>query len=179
MQRIAIPQWHPANQTSSTSVTCSCPCKYVFSKSRVVWRLGLGRGICPFFTPSWTSWGVGLFQKLGLKRTRCSSNARAWRKCLTCVFDVVNGRRLGIIPTDPTVSLHFMIMNEDASGRGKFGDYQTPRSSMSTSIENAFLNAVLWRHPRASSRQYILYAKGTCWWLLLGRRPTYSTASEM
>jgi hypothetical protein len=40
---------------------------------------------------------------------------------------------------------------------------QTPRNSTLTSIEKAFLNAVLWSQPTLSARVYILYAKGTCW----------------
>ena len=44
--------------------------------------------------------------------------------------------------------------------------------SMSTSIEKAFLKAVLCRHPSWSVRVYILYANGTCWWLYDGSKPT-------
>lgn len=39
---------------------------------------------------------------------------------------------------------------------------QTPMKSMSTSMENAFLNAVLCFQPSSSVRMYILYANGTC-----------------
>ena len=58
--------------------------------------------------------------------------------------------------------------------------YQTPTKSISTSTENAFLNATLCFHPVSSVRVYILYANGTCWWLHAGRRPTLCTmpASE-
>ena len=41
--------------------------------------------------------------------------------------------------------------------------HQTPRNSMSTSIQKAFLKAFDWAHPASSGRAYILYAKGTCW----------------
>ena len=48
----------------------------------------------------------------------------------------------------------------------------TPRNSISTSFENAFLNAFDCFHPSSSALVYILYANGTCWWLHVGRRPT-------
>jgi len=44
---------------------------------------------------------------------------------------------------------------------------------MSTSIEKAFLKAALCFHPVSSSREYILYANGTCWWFDFGNKPTY------
>ena len=47
--------------------------------------------------------------------------------------------------------------------------------SMSTSIENAFLNAVLCFHPSSSVRVYILYANGTCWSFPAGSTPTLCT----
>ena len=50
---------------------------------------------------------------------------------------------------------------------------QTASSWMSTSIENAFLKAALCFHPVSSSREYILYANGTCWWFDFGNKPTY------
>lgn len=43
-----------------------------------------------------------------------------------------------------------------------FSTYQTPMKSMSTSMEKAFLNAVLCFHPASSVLRNILYAKGTC-----------------
>ena len=49
---------------------------------------------------------------------------------------------------------------------------QTPMKSMSTSMENAFLNAVLCFQPSSSVRMYILYANGTCWLLCAGSSPT-------
>jgi hypothetical protein len=55
--------------------------------------------------------------------------------------------------------------------------YHTPTNSISTSIANAFLNALLWSQPTLSSRLNILYAKGTCWWFPAGSRPTYNRAS--
>jgi len=108
-----LPQWHPANQTSLTSVWWEPPRLYCRSSSRKVFRRwGLWStffGTSPHLRPSSSSSCVGRLKKFGLKRTRCSSRARAWRKALTCVLKVVNGSRLGIIPTDPTVSLiqHF------------------------------------------------------------------------
>ena len=48
----------------------------------------------------------------------------------------------------------------------------TPTNSISTLIENARLKAVLCFQPLSSSVMYILYAKGTCWWLHTGKRPT-------
>lgn len=50
--------------------------------------------------------------------------------------------------------------------------YQTPTNSMSTLIENAFLNATLCFHPFSSHWVYILYANGTCWWFPAGSSPT-------
>ena len=49
---------------------------------------------------------------------------------------------------------------------------QTPTNSISTSLENVFLNAFDCFHPRSSVDVYILYAKGTCCVLEIGRRPT-------
>jgi hypothetical protein len=48
---------------------------------------------------------VGRLKKFGLKRTQWSSTARACRKAFGCVLNVVNGKRLGMMPTDSTVSL--------------------------------------------------------------------------
>lgn len=45
--------------------------------------------------------------------------------------------------------------------------------SMSTSMQNAFLNTVDCFHPISSLSVNILYANGTCSWLHAGRRPTY------
>ena len=55
--------------------------------------------------------------------------------------------------------------------------YHTPTNSISTSIENAFLNALLCFHPVSSSRLNILYTKGICWWSPAGRRPTCDRSS--
>ena len=51
--------------------------------------------------------------------------------------------------------------------------HQTASRWMSTSIEKAFLKAALCFHPVSSSREYILYANGTCWWFDFGNKPTY------
>ena len=62
---------------------------------------------------------------------------------------------------------------EGKERKGKaMATYQTPIKSMSTSIENAFLNAVLCDQPTSSVREYILYANGICWRLCAGRSPT-------
>ena len=45
-------------------------------------------------------------------------------------------------------------------------------NSISTSMEKARLKALDWAQPISSVVVYILYAKGTCWKLFAGRRPT-------
>ena len=50
--------------------------------------------------------------------------------------------------------------------------YHAPRKSTLTSTEKAFLKCLLCCHPNSSSRVYILYANGTCWWFPGGSRPT-------
>ena len=50
--------------------------------------------------------------------------------------------------------------------------YHTPTNSISTSIEKAFLNAMLCSNPVRSSRLNVLYANGICWRSPAGRRPT-------
>ena len=52
--------------------------------------------------------------------------------------------------------------------------YQTPTNSMGTSTEKAFLNALDCFQPSSVTSVYILYAKGTCWWLHAGSKPTYT-----
>ena len=50
----------------------------------------------------------------------------------------------------------------------------TPTNSISTLIEKARLKSLLCVQPSSLSVIYILYAKGTCWWLHTGKRPTYA-----
>lgn len=177
VENIILPQWQPVNQTSSTSVKWIPPWEYWRSSSRNVfrrWGFSLIWRISPHLRPNSISSWVGRLKKLGLNRTRCSSSARAWRKCLTWVFTVVNGSRFGIIPTDPTVSLWLMEMRKFLHPWG-IVSYHTAIISMSTSIEKAFLKAALCLQPVSSSRAYILYANGTCWSLDFGSSPTFLT----
>lgn len=106
-----------------------------------------------------------------MNRARCSSRESACRKHLTEILELVKGNRLGITPTEPTVSLS-IAARKSAQLRYRRDIHQSPMKSMSTSIENDFLNAVLSRQPVSSSLVYILYAKGTCWWLCRGSNPT-------
>ena len=109
--------------------------------------------------------------------TRRSSRDIAWRKYLMLSSTLVNGNRRGINPTASTVSLiKYTIVSKKRkkkklNGTKKITDH-TPTNSISTLIEKARLKAVLCTHPELLSVVYILYAKGTCWLLHTGKRPT-------
>ena len=134
INRTHVPQWQPANHTSSTSVTVSSSenwCSRWLSRPpwvRWVWtEWPLLRGISWLLIPFLWSWCVGRYHVLGLKRlvydnekpflkknritkeisthTRCSSRDIAWRKYLILLSTWVNGNRRGINPTESTVSL--------------------------------------------------------------------------
>ena len=87
------------------------------------------------------------------------------------VLEVVNGRHVGISPTELTVSLEeeekpkSRVNKEKGKNRRNkkiMNTDQTPRNSISTSIEKAFLNSLDCLNPHQLSSVYILYAKGTC-----------------
>ena len=110
-------------------------------------------GMSPAWIPSSVSALVAQLKRFALNLARCSSSETACRNVLIDLLEEVKGNVRGIKPTEQTVS-------------------QTPTKSMSTSIENAFLKALLCFQPVSSVRENILYAKGTCCILSAGRRPT-------
>ena len=57
------------------------------------------------FEQNFSSSALGRFHKFALNLARLSSNETACRNVRTMVLDVVNGNRLGMIPTESTVSL--------------------------------------------------------------------------
>ena len=115
----------------------------------------------------------GQFHKFALNLAQCSSKEMACLNMCNTVLDVVNGSAHGINPTELTVSLkNIKIKSQRKVNRKKNPDKtnQTPTNSISTLLENVFLNAVNCLHPSSVVEVYILYAKGTCWSLYLGRR---------
>ena len=83
--------------------------------------------------PNLTSSGFGRFHKLALNFARLSSRETACRNVRTMVLDVVNGRRLGIRPTESTVSLQkfkevWWIINERITRKREEGHTKHPRT---------------------------------------------------
>ena len=74
--------------------------------------------------PNLASSAFGRFHKFALNLARLSSRETACRNVRTMVLDVVNGNRLGTIPTESTVSLLFrkrLISFHVAKARGDRG----------------------------------------------------------
>ena len=77
------------------------------------------------FEQNFSSAALGRFHKFALNLARLSSNETACRNVRTMVLDVVNGKRLGIMPTESTVSLIFqkevdqISFRESESRRGQ------------------------------------------------------------
>ena len=124
---------------------------------------------------------AGLDAKLGLLVGRTVVKVRlelgaalVERDAVAEISDRGVGRDEGEAMRDEANRAHRVPAGASISNEGAYNDltYHTPTNSMSTFMENAFLNAMLCCQPVSSHWVYILYANGTCWWLPAGKSPT-------